>query len=538
MNSRGNALVTVLIISAALLAVAGATMTFSRSDIMISENTTKTAEALWAAQAGSERAKFDLEDDYETIIVAPTPRSYSGTIGNATYASTLQLYPNATPPAKFVIDSTGSAPDMSQQRVREVVTVAKGIGDLDAINIHGVGSHTTMAANGNVRLQVPYYTIDGRNHDEHAEPYTLADNPVGCRHVVSSVSADTAGANNVLEEMNDLRCGLVKAANDYCPQNPPLPADCSPGLWWIRGNASTERFLDPPSNCSTSGYNFPDLDLSSTWLRNMASTDATSYETLVGTQDSLEPYEGPMTVETAPDTTGSPPFIRQLTTGPTGGLNTLNSQIQQILDFAVRAPTSQKICFPDPIPTSPVTLGTWTDPKIVVVPKGSHPDTKYLELRDQACGPGASGPANMVLDGSRNVSGTGILVLPRAMVLDGGTSANPTKFHWRGIVLVLDDGDVRLGTGSNAENVCGGILGSVIMKDDSGADGKLNFRAVGNTTCPSPWWIAGESAAEAWGDPSAETTNGFYVKYSCEAINRSFAGAPGVLAWIQRFEGE
>ena len=523
----GNALVTVLITSVALIALAGATMTFSRTDTMVSQNTTHSVEALWAAQAGVEVAKLDLIQDYETLLAAPTPRTATGTVGNASYSVTWQPYPNATPAARFQIDSTATGPDMTSQAVREVVATAQLDLNLDAISIHGSGSHTKLENNNGL---IPNFTIDGRNHDIHGDPYDAANNPVTCPLTVAAVAADTAGANSVQDEINGLRCELVKEANACCDAggNDTCggPRDCSPGQWWIRGTDPGPRFT-ANSPCTTG--NFTELDLDDPLLRF---NDPANFGMPVIT--ALSPaFFGPMTDDPLDGASDSPTFIKTL---DTTGLNNLNNQITAILDYAIRAPASQKVCASSSISSGTTTFGSLIDPKIVVVPKSSHSDARYIELRNQTCG-AIGGPANFNINGGAAVVGYGILILPRSVILDGGNAATPTRFSWSGIVVVLDDGDLRLGTGGNSEHVCGGILGGVILKDDSGSDPKMNFLDVGNHTCTNPFWVD-HTATDAWATTTAQDWFGFSVKYSCESIRRALGAGLGTLAWTQRFQGE
>lgn len=545
-GSRGNALVTVLIISAALLAVASVTMTFSRSDTMVSLNSTRSADAMWAAQAGAEVAKEILRGNFVTpgvtpindtpVTVGPTPLASDG----YTYTSSVRAYPgaSATPyVSKFLIESQGDGPDMTQQRIREVVKIARFDADLSPINIHGVGSHTKVGITGG--SPVPFFTIDGRNHDLHGDPYQLASQlPARCPALsVPAVSADSNGRGRIEDEINDLRCGLVKEAIDCCDGSCGGGRVCTAGLSWIYGQASmnTAQNSCPQTNDTSPPANnlYPNVPLDSTNLR---------------TDIALAPaFLGPIGPESAPDaTTGVTSLIRDL--GAVGGanMNALAAQIQTILQAAIDAPATQKQCMPaeNTLSTnenSPTFLGTAENPMITVVAKTSHSDARYLMLRDQACGIGATGSASYNLDGGKDVVGYGILIVPRALILDGNNAANKTTFKWRGIIVILDDGDLKIG---NQGYVCGGVLGGIVMKDDSGNDPKLDFINVKNTTCLNDgastprtgFWVA--HSGDAWNTTTANQWFGFSVKYSCEAINTSLGSFPRTIAWTERFEGE
>jgi type II secretory pathway component PulK len=171
-SNRGMALVTAIITSAVLITLAGASLLYSRSDVMVSDNAKHGSGALWIAQLGNERAKNELRKNgwwrfvaangVQTIATAGT--TYPGVPG-ATYATTVAPYPTGGLPSttgKFLLDTTATAPDGTTSRVQEVVALAGANIALDAINLQGTGTHAKLEETG---IGIPKYFVDARNHD-------------------------------------------------------------------------------------------------------------------------------------------------------------------------------------------------------------------------------------------------------------------------------------------------------------------------------------------------------------------------------------
>ena len=82
--------------------------------------------------------------------------------------------------------------------------------------------------------------------------------------------------------------------------------------------------------------------------------------------------------------------------------------------------------------------------------------------------------------------------------------------HWQGIVLILDDGDLR----ATGPNVCGQILGAVVVQDDGKRDQKLDFDRVTRSSSCSP----------------------LAVNYSCETVTRALVLLQRTLSWTEQFD--
>jgi hypothetical protein len=130
------------------------------------------------------------------------------------------------------------------------------------------------------------------------------------------------------------------------------------------------------------------------------------------------------------------------------------------------------------------TYGTPEVPKVTVVEDG----TGALEISGRAI-----------------VNGAGVLLVPRVVQLRNAT------LNWRGMVVIVDDGDLRIGDVA----ACGQITGSVVIRDDATLDQKFDLDLVEATALCSP----------------------FAVNYSCEATTRALALLARTVSWTEKFDG-
>ncbi len=85
-EEKGFALVSAMVIAAVLMTVAAASLIYSRSDVMVSDNAKQGSTALWIAQLGTERAKNFLRQDagFKSVTArARSPRRSRGRSGRA-----------------------------------------------------------------------------------------------------------------------------------------------------------------------------------------------------------------------------------------------------------------------------------------------------------------------------------------------------------------------------------------------------------------------------------------------------------------------
>ena len=102
------------------------------------------------------------------------------------------------------------------------------------------------------------------------------------------------------------------------------------------------------------------------------------------------------------------------------------------------------------------------------------------------------------------VNGTGILVIPRVVLLRN------TTLRWQGIVVIVDDGDLR----AVGPEVCGQILGAVIIQDNRAGDRKLDFDRVTRSSDCAP----------------------LAVNYSCEVITQALLLLQRTESWTEQFD--
>jgi hypothetical protein len=162
----------------------------------------------------------------------------------------------------------------------------------------------------------------------------------------------------------------------------------------------------------------------------------------------------------------------------------LQTAVDEITQRVAALPSANTLQISASITSGTHTYGTLEVPKVTVVEDGSG----ALEV-----------------SGGATVNGVGILLVPRVVQLRNAT------LNWRGMVVIVDDGDLRIGNAA----ACGQITGSVVIRDDAALDRKFDLDLVEAT--------AGCSA--------------FAVNYSCEATTRALALLAQTVSWTEKFDG-
>lgn len=533
LGERGAAFVTTIILSAVLLTVAVASMIYSRSDAMVSSHSESGSEALWIAHLGAERVKDWLRkydpaaaasnwESVTTTVVRHNAETYSGQAG-ATYTTTVA--PFGAVPGRFLIDSTGTAPDASSARIQEVVALAGASLNADAINIQGIGTHTKIAANN---MGIPKYFIDARDHDLHGTPCRAGVTPCPAS-MVAAISGTPATLNNdVRQELTRLRHFMAADAQSDCNTS---GSNCNgpkqSGLYFIQehwiGSQGMDETMNPISDCNYGdGLPCPTaMDLTDARLNAVQHTNDSPpnppvhADTAWAVDATYGMFVGPIV--------GSPE-TKELSVPEDQALQAL---IEQLLEFALESDVSSREAITTDL-TSSRTFGTWEAPVVAIVCDTGHPNSKMAALSNQKPCNGVSAPNNLNVDAP--ITGTGLLIVSRALLVDDAV------FNWRGIVLILDEGRFEVKATGGSADVCGMILGTVIIQDDTGADPKIKFLDTANTTCANPF--ASEPTPGYTLPTDVGTLHGFGVKYSSDSIKNALSPTLTTVAWHEIYTGE
>ena len=115
-----------------------------------------------------------------------------------------------------------------------------------------------------------------------------------------------------------------------------------------------------------------------------------------------------------------------------------------------------------------------------------------------------AGSSSLRMENNTRVTGAGILIVPRVVLLDNVT------FQWQGIVVIMGEGNLR----AVGPNVCGQILGAVLVQDNGSPVQKLDFvRVQRSSACP----------------PLA-------MNYSCGAVVRALMLLYRTVSWTEQFD--
>ncbi len=495
-EDRGIALPMTLLIMAALLALGSAGLMSGRMDLMLSQNVVRSTKALWIAGAGSEMGKNWLEANLgmAPLSVSMGPSAFA----DGEYTVTVDRYTPNVSNGRYRIVSIGVGPDNSRKVVEEVVRIPNPLALQAVINIDGDGTHPDFDdGSGGTGRRIPDFSVDGRDHN-----LTGTSLSNTCPNVSPFAGTEGNVPTDITEAADDLKCDIVKRANAFCNEDG-SGSGCTPGLYWVRGSDPTPRYTDD-HNCDVAN---PDccrnLDLSAPELRATAVLDQSVNPPLVA-------------IPPAPDNRG--PFFPKDANNPlvklmnAAEVDQLRQVINEIQTYADMVAAKHKIALTGDLDGSDYTENY--DPSTQTYTLGSLSDPKIVEVQEQ-----------LDVKNGVVVNGVGILVVPEKLRIRDAT------FNWTGIVLVLEDGDLRVDKG----DACGSINGAVILQDDQGNDPKLDVDKVGSEAplpprCLPPLNPTGPSTADPPFDASP-----FSFNYSCGAIERALVRTLKTVSWTEQF---
>ncbi len=453
-------MLTTLILMALLAAIGGSRTLLSRVDLFISHNLRSGVQAFWLAQAGAEVGKNWLEANLpgETFPLTLGPQA----LGEGTYTVRIE----ELSARRYRITATGTGSEASRRVVEEVVSLPPFM-PLGAVSSLGAGLQpdftdptTSPIGSGH---RIPDFSIDGRNHalDGGMSPRC----PDIAPFAVHQIQAQT----DLINAQNSLKQRIVTRANRFCRADGGSTAFgvCTPGLAWVRGPALLPRFAPQPCGPEEQAC-FLRLDLSAAVLRAAAQP---AHIHLPATPDD----RGPFTPSSA-----TTPFAYLLAAEEQHQLQTALVEIQQQI---ARLPLEQIVEIAHSIGSSSHTYGTAAQPRIT-------------QIQDR--------PSPLWMHNSARVTGAGILIIPRVVLL------NNVTFQWQGIVVIVDDGDLR----AVGPNVCGQILGAVLVQDNGTPGQKLDFDRVRRSSACAP----------------------LAVNYSCEAVTRALVLLQRTVSWTEQFD--
>lgn len=455
-SEDGVVLVITLLIVALLLIVGVGAVRLSRTDLLIAQNFLNGTKALWVARGGTELAKNWLETNLE---VTPLPVTLGPeALEDGSYTVAIADLGNRT----YRLTADGLGPDGSRHVVEEVVRLPN-FTPLAVVTSDGDGLHPDFDEHGDeIGRRIPDFTLDGRNHTHDG---ILS---ASCPGVSPFATTQATAQNDLISAENILKYEIVTRANNFCQADGNDAAGtCTPGLSWVRGAGVSPRFTT--TACAVSNPScFLNLSLAAAALR---ATDFPPAANL----PSAPANRGPLTA--AP---GAPPLVRALNATER---SRLQQAIDDILQRAAELPEEKIQRVTTSLTSGSQTYGTWEEPKVTQIEDGA-------EALD--------------LSGGATLSGVGVLIIPRVVRLTNAT------LNWQGIVLILDDGDLR----AEDPAACGQILGAVIARDDAAADRKLDLDLVrrGDGGCLP-----------------------FTVSYSCESVTRALLLLMRTVSWIEKF---
>ena len=459
-SERGVVLLTTLILMTVLAALGGSRTLLSRVDLFISQNLRSGVQAFWLAQAGAEVGKNWLEANLPADIFPVTLGPQ--TLGEGTY--TVQI--EELDPRRYRLTATGVGPEASRRVVEEVVALPPfmpggAVTSLGAGPPPGFTDPTTSQAGAGHRI--PDFSIDGRNH-------ALAGGlSARCPDIAPFAVSHSPAQTALINARNALQHGIVTRANRFClaDGSSTVFGACTPGLAWVRGPALLPRFAPLPCRPEDATC-FLHLDLSAAALR------ATAQPAHVHLP--AAPHDrGPFTPSSA-----SRPFASLLSTEERGQLQTALVEIQEQI---ARLEPAQVLEITQHLAGGSYIYGTTVQPRVTQVRAG----TGALRMGSNA-----------------RVTGSGVLIIPRTVLLSNVT------FQWQGIVLILDDGALR----AAGPQVCGQILGAVLVQNNGSPGQKLDFGRVQRSGSCAP----------------------LAVNYSCAAVVRALALLHRTVSWTEQFD--
>ncbi len=458
-SESGIVLITTLFLMVLLLFISASGLALSRTDIMIARNLLSGVQTLWIARAGTEVGKNWLERH-------SAPSSLPITIGPTSFASgTYSVEVASLGNGSYRLTSTGRGPEGSRRVIEEIVRVPDFV-PTGVVTNDGDGLHPDFDdLSGGTGRRIPRFSIDARNHA--LDGSLSSDCPASVPFATTQASAQV----DLLTAAALLKRDIVIRANTFCLASGGSTADgtCTPGLSWVRGPAALPRFRTDPC-IDTDPTCFVNLDLAQPALR--ATALPPTFYLPAPPQD-----RGPI----APTLSATTPLVKLLASSEQARLRTALDEIVRRISLL---PQVSVLDITGNITSGTHTYGTPDTPKVTLIEDGA---------------------ATIEISGGAVVNGTGILLVPRVVQLRNAT------LNWRGIILIVGDGDVRVEDAA----ACGQILGAVVIRDDAALDRKFDLDRVEATISCSP----------------------FAVNYSCEATTRALALLAQTVSWTEKFDG-
>lgn len=335
---------------------------------------------------------------------------------------------------RYRVSALGQGADTARRRIEEVVHIPD-FTPAGVVTSDGDGLHPDFDGNsGGTGRRIPDFSIDGRNH---AASGGLS---ASCPAISPFATARSSAHSDLLAALGSLKRGIVERANSFCQADG--GSACTPGLFWVRGADSLPRFRTDACGAADPSC-FLNLDLSASALR----------------ADRQPPADhGPF----AP---GPVPLVQPLSPPQR---NHTRKALLDIVDRLPDLPADKLLFLRSSLLAGTHTYGTPEAPKVTWIEDGGGP---------------------LDLDGGAVVRGAGVLLISRVVRL-GRASLN-----WRGLVLIVDDGDLRV---TNAE-ACGHILGAVVIRDNAVPNQKFDLDRV----------------------RAGPRCRPFTVSYSCDAVHRA-----------------
>ena len=406
----------------------------------------------------------------------------------------------------YMLTALGVTPGVAEAGARRLLrfeVVAPSIRPAAAVTISGPGSSLSPApvlSGGGI----PTTAIDGRVHNVDGSlasqtPTTPASSSPSVAPRCSAVAALATDSNRLTWELehalNALRLSIVEQANASCNADGSSigDANCTYGLWWVRGADATPRFVTtspvplpaptpfPRHHHWRSGSTGTNASTGTTATTGTLSTgiscNASSTPNCYTTLDLSAPQlmASSAAAATAPNASG--PF-----SGNSGNQadpvlykpasqRTLGDEIAALTDFQ-SASTNQENFFPVSSSNLQSSYGTPAQPAIVVI----DPSDPGLKLQ------------------TTSLSGYGVLVIPSDLEIYN-------RLQWTGIVLVKSSGQLVVGA-----NAGGSINGALLVQ----AGATLNLQTS-----------TGDTSTAA-----ASPSSPFRITYSCDAIDLAFQALP------------
>ena len=436
-QQRGFIFISTLLLLSLLIPLSLSAITRLQTDLHISRNLLSSLQAFWIARAGLAVGKDWLENSgpQTAFPVSLGPQPFA----DGSYSVSIDRLGGG----RYRVSALGQGADAARRRVEEIVHIPD-FTPAGVVTSEGDGLHPDFDDNSSgTGRRIPDFSLDGRNHA--ASGGLLASCPA-----ISPFATTRSSAHSDLSAaLSSLKRGIVERANSFCQADG--GSACTPGLLWVRGADSLPRFRTDACEAATDPSCFLNLNLSAPALR------ATGLPPALHTP--LPPHDhGPF----AP---GPAPLVHPLSPPQR---NHTRKALLDIVDRLPDLPAEKLLFLRSSLLAGTHTYGTPEAPKVTWIEDGEGP---------------------LDLDGGAVVRGAGLLLISRVVRL-GRASLN-----WRGLVLIVDDGDLRV---TDAE-ACGHILGAVVIRDNAVPNQKFDLDRV----------------------RAGPRCRPFTVSYSCDAVHRA-----------------